>query len=392
MSTLPYLPYIPLEVAENIIDQLGEDVRSLRSCALTCRGWNRHARYHLVASILVQSREDLYSIYDYFASKPRMTSFVRSLSMSPGPGDKKTGCLLEVLPVDLLKLLPNLRRYCIVGVYGRTLYRIAFHDTTFIRIKTYLHVEELHLQALRFRTGAELARVLIALPRLRRLHCRGLIADNLTADTSRFRDKCNMLSEVTSHTDDIVNLIIQMSLSTLRILRCNLKALTGRVDLSELKHLHSVDITTYDLIDHSFDQMISVIATVPSKKLRSLTISFLNARTWPTSSEYVRHPLDDAILALDTSVVVSMAQQKPNRRAFWSKIVQRYLPRLHEAKLLQVQCSSGAYNMCTSSLKASALTSLFHRIPRWRVAPGPRDQGDSHGRLPGRSILCHRSG
>ncbi|TFK81263.1 hypothetical protein K466DRAFT_448621, partial [Polyporus arcularius HHB13444] len=160
---------IPLEVAENIVDQLGEDVRSLRSCALTCRGWNRHARYHLVASILVHSREDLHSIHDYFASNPRMASFVRSLSMSPGSGDKKPRCLLEVLPVDLLKLLPDLRRYCIVGAGRHSLHPIAFHSTTFIRIKTYLHVEELHLQALKFRTSAELARVLIALPRLQRL-------------------------------------------------------------------------------------------------------------------------------------------------------------------------------------------------------------------------------
>ncbi|TFK85322.1 hypothetical protein K466DRAFT_494989 [Polyporus arcularius HHB13444] len=197
MSTLPYLPYIPLEVAENIIDQLGEDVRSLRSCALTCRGWNRPARYHLVASILVQSREDLYSIYDYFASNPRMASFVRSLSMSPVSGDKKPGCLLEVIPVDLLKLLPGLRRYCIVGLRFYYSDRIALHATTFIHIKTYLHVEELYLQALRFRTGAELARVLIALPRLQRLEYRSVNVDITTADTSRFRDKCNMLSEVT---------------------------------------------------------------------------------------------------------------------------------------------------------------------------------------------------
>ncbi|TFK82171.1 hypothetical protein K466DRAFT_500798 [Polyporus arcularius HHB13444] len=197
MSTLPYLPYIPLEVAENIIDHLGEDIWSLRSCALTCRGWNRHARYHLVVSILVHSREDLHSIHDYFASNPHMASFVRSLSMLPVYGDKRPGCLLEVLPVDLLKLLPNLRRYCIVGVAWNPVIRIAFHDTTFIRIKTYLHVEELHLQALRFRTGAELARVLIALPQLQRLEYEGLKVDIKTADTSRFRDKCNMLSEVT---------------------------------------------------------------------------------------------------------------------------------------------------------------------------------------------------
>ncbi|TFK80333.1 hypothetical protein K466DRAFT_441781, partial [Polyporus arcularius HHB13444] len=70
-------PYIPLEVGENIIDQLSGHVASLRSCALTCRGWDCHARQHLITSISVRSREDLYSIRDYMASNPRMGSLVR---------------------------------------------------------------------------------------------------------------------------------------------------------------------------------------------------------------------------------------------------------------------------------------------------------------------------
>ncbi len=196
MSTLPDLPYIPLEVAESIIDQLGGQggFDSLRSCALTCRGWNRHARYHLVAAIRIQSREDLYSIRDYFASNPRLASLVRSLSMSPTWVEKR--CHLEVLPVDLLNRLPDIQRYSIVGPYQADNF-VSFHATTLMHIKTYLHVEELYLENLKFRTRAELARVLIALPRLRRLEYRNLSVQMETTDTSRFRDKCNMLSEVT---------------------------------------------------------------------------------------------------------------------------------------------------------------------------------------------------
>ncbi|TFK78710.1 hypothetical protein K466DRAFT_506853 [Polyporus arcularius HHB13444] len=201
MATLRELPYIPLEVGENFIDQLSGHVDSLRSCALVCRGWNRHARQHLMVAIRVQSREDLCSIHEYFASNPRMASLVRSLCMASPLGGEKHRCLLEVLPVYLVKRLPNLQRYSI----GRWTYftahtgsdQVSFHATALMHIKTYLHVEELHLEALRFRTSAELARVLIALPRLRRLQCRDLEADNLTADTSRFRNKCNMLSELT---------------------------------------------------------------------------------------------------------------------------------------------------------------------------------------------------
>ncbi|TFK79264.1 hypothetical protein K466DRAFT_505843 [Polyporus arcularius HHB13444] len=198
MATLRELPYIPLEVGENFIDQLGGHVRSLRSCALTCRGWNRHARQHLMVAIRVQSREDLYSICDYFASDPRMASLVRSLCMASPPGREKHRCLLEVLPVYLVKRLPNLQRYSIGGWTYFTGYdQVSFHATALMHIKTNLHVEELNLNYLTFGTSAELARVLIALPRLQRLQYRGLKVYIKTADTSRFRDKCNMLSEVT---------------------------------------------------------------------------------------------------------------------------------------------------------------------------------------------------
>ncbi|RDX41517.1 hypothetical protein OH76DRAFT_1302826, partial [Lentinus brumalis] len=159
---------IPLEVGENIIDQLGGHVDSLRSCALTCRGWNRHARYHLVAAIRVRSREDLYSICDYFTSNPRMASLVRTLSMSPVETEDRL-FLVEVLPVDLLKRLPNLQRYSIIGERSPNPAFVSFHGTTLLHIKTYLHVEELNLNFLKFRTSVQLARVLMALPRLRRL-------------------------------------------------------------------------------------------------------------------------------------------------------------------------------------------------------------------------------
>lgn len=37
----------PLEVEENIIDQLCEDVKSLRPCALTCQNMRTRSRFHL---------------------------------------------------------------------------------------------------------------------------------------------------------------------------------------------------------------------------------------------------------------------------------------------------------------------------------------------------------
>lgn len=126
-------------------------------------------------------------------------------------------------------------------------------------------------------------------------------------------------------------------------------ALTDSVDLSGLKDLHSLDIVTLRSMEDAFDRIVPVIATLTSNKLRNLTISFYESLEWRPliSSDAVGHPLDDAILALgEPSVVVLIDRLYHNNVAHYSKMFQRYFPRLHEGKLLQVQCSSGAYTMC----------------------------------------------
>ncbi len=113
-----------------------------------------------------------------------------------------------------------------------------------------------------------------------------------------------------------------------------------------MKHLHSLEVTAYDSVKDAFNHIVPVVATLTTNKFRHLTIVF-RRRSDITSSDHVSHPLDDAIFALGIpSVVVSIPKSKHNNLARYSKIFQKYFPRLHEGKLLQVQCSSGAYNMC----------------------------------------------
>ncbi len=129
------------------------------------------------------------------------------------------------------------------------------------------------------------------------------------------------------------------------------------------------------MIKSSFDEIVPTISTLTPNILRNLTIRLSHEpRHWQTSSDQVGHPLDDAILARGKpSVVVSIQKAKHNRVAFWSKIFQRYFPRLHENKLLQFQCSSGAYDMCTPSFKAFVIDTLHtHRIFRRGVPPRSR--------------------
>ncbi|KAI0702819.1 hypothetical protein C8T65DRAFT_262358 [Cerioporus squamosus] len=203
MTTLIQLPHIPLEVAENIIDRLSGDVRSLHSCSLTCQRWHPRARYHLMTSIRIQSRQDHSSICDYFSSNSGLACFVRRVSIIPADTEDNPLFLVEAVPVLFLSRLPNLRSYSIQKpVMDTTLSGISFHATTLTCVKTYLHVEELHLGPLALHTSAELARFLIALPQLRRLQCtRLLIADrrNLWARNTFpawIHDRCSRLSEV----------------------------------------------------------------------------------------------------------------------------------------------------------------------------------------------------
>ncbi|RPD63568.1 hypothetical protein L227DRAFT_608788 [Lentinus tigrinus ALCF2SS1-6] len=198
MSPLTDQPHVPLEVAENIIDQLVHHVDTLRSCALTCRGWLPRSRYHLMTSIRIQAKDDLSSMYDYLSSTPRIASIVRNVSISPA--DTEGNCLyLKAFPLLLLSRLPKLQSCKMDWFHDH----VSFHAANLLGTQTYLRVEELRLENIRFRTGGELARLLTAFPLLRLLHFEWLSVSDLEHSVGslnairRFGGKCSRLSEVT---------------------------------------------------------------------------------------------------------------------------------------------------------------------------------------------------
>lgn len=247
MSTLTDLPRVPLEVAENIIDNLGRHVDSLRSCALTCRGWLPQARYQLLASIRIRSKEDISSIQDYLSTHPRLTVAVQKLTVWPHEAEKY---LLAAVPVYFISRLPKLQHYTIRQPTTLDDTLTCFHPRTLRGVKAHLLVEELSLHNLVFRTSAELVQLLTALSRLRRLELERVrieAARDTPAHvdhTARLHDKCRALTDlsvrcqahstceaVTVHhssrclqiddyTDlNVVDLTIKMSMSSLQTLR-----------------------------------------------------------------------------------------------------------------------------------------------------------------------------
>ncbi|TFK87466.1 hypothetical protein K466DRAFT_111572 [Polyporus arcularius HHB13444] len=170
---------LPMDVEENIIDQLEDVIPSLRNCALTCRAWRPRSRYHLVSSIQIRTRKDFASLCEFFERHRNLASLVKALTIFPSDEEPSPRSLVEVALVELLRQLPNLRQYKLVydlhvNDGARPTYSTTFHPRSLTHFKMYLHAETLRLGPLRLLSHEELARIVIALPRLRTLQCRGL--------------------------------------------------------------------------------------------------------------------------------------------------------------------------------------------------------------------------
>ena len=193
-------PRVPIQVSEHIMDMLAGDGKTLGSCALTCSEWHPRARYHLLTSIrfigdVHQTQDRLSSLRDYLDAHPDMTSRVRRCFLDVWD----TGVSPQEAWSFLLLRFPALRSL-VIAKDNQT--HSCLHPTTYIRIKEHILLEELVLQDVRFGTSAEFARLLVALPRLKRLECNQVWLRNeedteVSAFTARrFKNKGQMLSRL----------------------------------------------------------------------------------------------------------------------------------------------------------------------------------------------------
>ncbi|RPD68180.1 WD40 repeat-like protein [Lentinus tigrinus ALCF2SS1-7] len=347
-------PRVPVEVAERIIDLLSDDFYTLRSCALTCRGWLPRARYRLMTSIRILSDEDVSSMDDYFTAHPPIAAAVRSVSVYIVEEPQ----FLNAFPMVLLSRLPNLSTYKYSDY--RSYRGFWHHHAASLRgIKTYLRVQELKLCGVRFRTGADLARLLISFPLLRILRLESVSVSDLQ-DLSRmvrFRDKCSQLSELSIYRtglSGVVGLIVSMCSSPLEMLWYEPSKIEDRslkeLDLSvfsesESKRPHSVEFSAMANGSDHIAAFVEGITSFLKFPLRHLTINFTyltNASVFDDKG-VVRgcQQLEEAILTHKIPrLTISLPRAKQNRLAFWSRTIQQRFPRLHGGGKLEVHCSS----------------------------------------------------
>ncbi|RPD56758.1 WD40 repeat-like protein [Lentinus tigrinus ALCF2SS1-7] len=347
-------PRVPVEVAERIIDLLSDHVDTLRSCALTCHGWLPRARYQLMTSIRIGSNEYVSSMDDYFISHPRIAEAVRSVSVYIVEKPQ----FLNAFPVILLSRLPNLCTYKYSDY--RSYKCIWHHHAASLRgIRTYLRVQELDLFHVRFRTGADLAPLLISFPLLRILRIELVSVSDLQdhggdlSRMARFRDKCSQLSELEIHrageSPGFLGLIVSMCSSPLEILRYQIyfggeEELDLRVfSESESKRPHSVEFSTvHD--DDDITDFVEGITSFLKFPLRHLTITFTGLQdTSDFDGEGVVRgcqQLEEAILTHKIPrLTISLPSAKQNRLALWLRTIQQRFPRLHGGGKLEICCS-----------------------------------------------------
>ncbi|TBU22516.1 hypothetical protein BD311DRAFT_675869 [Dichomitus squalens] len=102
---------LSVEVIEMVVDQLSDDVPSLRTVALVCRGLLPRARYNLFVDIGVRNKNQMNTLREFLDERPYICPLVQCVTLSTTDGEPNSFTLLETIPVPLLTRLPNLRRW-----------------------------------------------------------------------------------------------------------------------------------------------------------------------------------------------------------------------------------------------------------------------------------------
>ncbi|TFY55980.1 hypothetical protein EVJ58_g7912 [Rhodofomes roseus] len=159
--------YLPIEVAENIIDYHKFDPPTLLVCALVCRKWAPRSRYHLQqkSTLTIRSAAELKLIGQLLTFRRSRGLFakVRLLRIVDDPSGTFVHRLSTCLPGQFL---PEVATVILEGVDGAT---FRPHGDFFIWLSQLSFVTALCLHRCILRPVAHALRIARNLPRLRRL-------------------------------------------------------------------------------------------------------------------------------------------------------------------------------------------------------------------------------
>lgn len=119
-------PRLPIDVLADIVDQLSQDIESLKTCSLVSRTWLYPTRVHLFKDISIVSLDDgsrFAQFLSFLRDSPTVYNFIRCLRFVSSPLHRRYASAARVsstLLADLLGLLPlvNAVEFCGVSFAG----------------------------------------------------------------------------------------------------------------------------------------------------------------------------------------------------------------------------------------------------------------------------------
>ena len=167
---------LPVEIAENIIDFLNEDSTTLSTFSLSCRALLPRSRLHLFAHIRISTIEQMRSASQFLDGRPWLHQLVQRVTTTTELGGRAPYATLEVVPIPLLKRLPNLYEWRIIDTCTDEAAKRQYspHPLTLSGFRHHgIKIQCLTINGLEFPSIADLGRLLLAFPGLRRFQCQG---------------------------------------------------------------------------------------------------------------------------------------------------------------------------------------------------------------------------
>lgn len=210
--TLNLRPRVPVEVAENVIDQLADDHHesTLRSCALVCQAWLPRSRSRLFRTIHIVDLRALRSLHLILLSSSILPPLVQSVDLEGIPTrfnpqgtylasqtwtaeiqgldhdklESALGCstpdanitsdIFDAAPLVLLPLLVNVHRWTFRGKSGHYYSVLQLRSIVPECILRHSVIYDLSLVDIHVRCMADIARLLLGLPALRSLEVKNV--------------------------------------------------------------------------------------------------------------------------------------------------------------------------------------------------------------------------
>ena len=192
---------LSVEIAELVVDQLRDDIPSLRNVALVSHKHLPRARYHLFDHIRIRNKAQMNALPEFLDEKPYICPLVHAVTISTTDDDPRSFTILEIIPIPLLTRLPNLRRWKITNqsLDFRGQHWLSLSQSTLSSLHKHARkIGHLSINTLSFSGCADLVRFVCAFSCLHTLVCEEInvkkhgITTSLATTYQRLAPQCSL--------------------------------------------------------------------------------------------------------------------------------------------------------------------------------------------------------